>query len=146
VAKRTTEHADLEATRRLSELCEEHTKQGGKLWMRYTQAVGEAGRALEAALVAHQQTRAAAALRGVSVSPQAPSRELAAAAKIQSVEAHYVVDREALRVVQRLVVDALRFQHEEQQRQQRKAFQELEDECRNAQAERDTLQDRFKGE
>ena len=43
-------------------------------------------------------------------------------------------------------MDALRFQHEEQRRQQRKAFQELEEECRSAQAERDALQDRFVGE
>ena len=146
VAERTAERAGLEATRRLAELGEEHTKQGGALWMRYTQAVGEAGRALEAERAAHQQTRAAATLRGVLVSPQAASRELAAAAKLRSVEAQYVVDREALRVVQRLVVDALRFQHEEQRRQQRKAFQELEEECRSAQAERDALQDRFVGE
>ena len=103
--------------------------------MLYMQAVGEAGRALEAELVAHQQTRAAAALRGVCSSSQAASKKLAAAAKLQSVEVQFVVDREALRVVQRLVVDALQLQHEEQQRQ-RKIFQELEDECRSTQAER----------
>ncbi len=93
---RVAEHAGLEATRHLAELREEHTKQGGALWLRYTQAVREAERALEAERAAHQQTRAAAALRGVLVSPQAASRELAAAAKLPSVEAQYVVDRGAL--------------------------------------------------
>jgi hypothetical protein len=114
--------------------------------MRYTQAVGEAVRVLEAELAAHQQTRVAAALRGASVSPRAGLRELAAAAKLLFVEAQYVVDREALLVVHRLVVDALSFQQAEQRRQQRKAFQELEEECRRAQAERDALQERFEGE
>jgi hypothetical protein len=61
------------------------------------------------------------------------------------VEAQYVADRKALRVVHRLVVDALSFQQAEQRRQQRKAFQELEEECRSAQAERDALQERFVG-
>jgi hypothetical protein len=35
VAERTAKRAGLEATRRLAELGEEHTKQGGALWMRY---------------------------------------------------------------------------------------------------------------
>ena len=82
LAEQTAERAGLEATRRVTELRQEHTRQGGALWMRYTQDVGEARRALDAERAAHQQTRAAAALRGVSVPPQAASRELAAAAKL----------------------------------------------------------------
>ena len=54
--------------------------------MRYTQEVGEAGGALEAERAAHQQTCAAHAIRVVGVPPHAASRELAAAAKLQSVE------------------------------------------------------------
>ena len=55
----TSEDARLEATRHLKELAEEHTKQGGALLMRCTQAVGEAGRELEAERATHQQMRAA---------------------------------------------------------------------------------------
>ena len=146
MAKRTAEHAGREARRRLEEQREEHTKQGGALWMRYTQEVGEAGGALEAERAAHQQTCAAHAIRVVGVPPHAASRELAAAAKLQSVERQYTADKEALRVVQRLVVDALRFQHEEQRLQQLEAFQELEEKYKSARGERDALQDRFEGE
>ena len=61
-------------------------------------------------------------------------------------EAQYSVDKKVLRVVQSLVVDSFWFQHEEQWRQVRKAFQELEEECRSAQTERDALQDSFERE
>ncbi len=54
VAERTAEHTGLEATRRLRE---EHTKQGGALWMRYTQAVGEAGRARSPARLSRSSRR-----------------------------------------------------------------------------------------
>jgi hypothetical protein len=53
-AERTAEHTGLEATRRLAALQEEPTKPGGALCLRYTQAAGAAGRALEAARSAHQ--------------------------------------------------------------------------------------------
>ncbi len=61
-------------------------------------------------------------------------------------EAEFLRQREALRAVQRLKMDSLRAVHEVQQQKQRTALQELEAECRSAQAERDALQDRFEGE
>ena len=61
-------------------------------------------------------------------------------------EAEFVKQREALRAVQGLRVDSLQAVHEAQQQKHRTAFQELEAECRSAQAERDALQDRFEGE
>lgn len=79
----------------------------------------------------------------MSCSPHSTSREQAAAAKFQAVEARYVAERNAMRAVQLLIRDSLRAVHEKARLQQRQAFRELEEEGRGVRAERDRLQDCF---
>ena len=79
----------------------------------------------------------------MSCSPHSTSREQAAAAKFQAVEARYVAERNAMRAVQLLIRDSLRAVHEKARLQQRQAFRELEEEGRGVRAERDRLQDYF---
>jgi hypothetical protein len=129
MAKNTTKFTNLEATWRLTEQLAEHKRQRRELWMQYTQEVGEAKRALEVEQTAHQQAVVSAAIRCLctqAYQQAAASREQAAAAKLQAVEAEFVNQREALRAVQRLMMDSLQVVHEAQWQHQRTAFQELE--------------------
>ena len=140
LAEHTTELTNLEATRRLTEQLAEHKRLRTALWMQYAQEIGEAKRELEVEKTAHQQAVASAAIRGLCTPAHqqaAALREQAATAKLQALEAEFVKQREALRAVQGLRMDSLQAVHEAQQQKQRTAFQELEAECRSAQAERD---------
>ena len=107
-AEQDAELAALEGERQLKQQAEEHKKKAGELWIQYTFDLAKAKQVLQEENAAHQQALQAAAARNVSCSPHSASREQAAAAKLQAVEARYVAERNAMRAVQLLIRDSLR--------------------------------------